>query len=52
MFRTETRALATDAEARRRFRRYWAAFSPGIILIRRAMLRPVRHEAERRARIA
>jgi hypothetical protein len=50
MFRTETRAIATDAGSRRRFRRYWAAVSPGIILIRRAMLKPVRHEAERRAR--
>ena len=49
LFRTETRAIATDADARRRFRRYWAAFSPGITLIRWSMLKPVREEAERRA---
>jgi hypothetical protein len=35
IFRTETRAVATDAAARREFRFYWAAFSPGIWLIRR-----------------
>ena len=52
LFRTETRALATDAFARRKFRRYWALLSPGIILIRRAMLGPLRREAERRARSA
>jgi hypothetical protein len=49
VFRTETRALATDAAARRAFRRYWAVFSPGIIAIRRMMLGPVKAEAERRA---
>jgi hypothetical protein len=47
MFRTETRAMATDVEARRRFRRYWSIFSPGIIVIRWAMLGPVKREAER-----
>jgi hypothetical protein len=50
IFRTETRALATDAAARSRFRRYWAFLSPGIVLIRRASLKPLRTEAERRAR--
>jgi hypothetical protein len=50
IFRTETRAVATDPVARLRFRRYWSFLSPGIILIRRAMLAPVRAEAERRAR--
>jgi hypothetical protein len=50
VFRTETRALATDAAARSKFRRYWAFLSPGIVLIRRASLRPLRTEAERRAR--
>jgi hypothetical protein len=50
VFRTETRAVATDPVARLRFRRYWSVVSPGIILIRRAMLAPVRTEAERRAR--
>jgi hypothetical protein len=48
VFRTETRAVATDATARRRFRRYWAFASPGIALIRRLSLRPLRREAERR----
>ena len=50
IFRTETRAVATDAAARAKFRRYWSLLSPGIILIRRATLGPVRDEAERRAR--
>jgi hypothetical protein len=50
IFRTETRAVATDAVARLRFRRYWSFLSPGIVLIRRATLGPVRAEAERRAR--
>lgn len=49
VFRTETRAVATDAAARRRFRRYWALLSPGIIIIRWALLGPVKREAERRA---
>ena len=50
IFRTETRAVATDAIARARFRRYWSFLSPGIILIRWAILRPLKSEAERRAR--
>jgi hypothetical protein len=50
IFRTETRAMATDAAARARFRRYWAFVSPGIALIRRLSLDPLRREAERRAR--
>ena len=49
-FRTETRALATDPTARARFRRYWAFASPGIALIRRLSLKPLKREAERRAR--
>lgn len=52
VFRTETRALATDAFARERFRVYWAFLSPGIWLIRQMMLRPVRREAARRANAA
>lgn len=48
--RTETRALATDAESRRLFRRYWSFVSPGVVLIRLAVLRQIRTEAERRAR--
>ena len=51
-FRTETRVSTTDARSRRLFRRYWAVFSPGILLIRRASLRLVKAEAERRFRCA
>lgn len=43
---TETRILATDAHARRRFRLYWLAIRPGSGLIRREWLRAL----ERRAR--
>ena len=50
VFRTETRVTTTDAEARKRFRRYWCLVSPGVLLIRREMLRLVRRDAERRAR--
>jgi hypothetical protein len=49
MFRTETRALATSLYARRRFRRYWALLSPGILLIRQLSLAPLKADAERRA---
>jgi hypothetical protein len=52
IFRTETRAVATDPGARRRFRRYWSFLSPGITAIRWAVLGPVKREAERRARHA
>jgi len=31
VFRTETRAAATDPSARIKFRRYWSFFSPGIV---------------------
>jgi hypothetical protein len=48
VFRTETRAVATDRAARARFRRYWTLVSPGIVLIRWEMLRLVKREAERR----
>jgi hypothetical protein len=51
-FRTETRAVATDVDARRRFRRYWSLASPGVSLIRWLSLMPVKCEAERRARAA
>jgi hypothetical protein len=50
IFRTETRVATTDATARRKFRWYWARFSPGIVLIRRVLLRNLKKEAERRAR--
>jgi hypothetical protein len=48
IFRTETRAIATDAEARKKFRRYWALLSPGIIGIRTVMLPAIKGGAERR----
>jgi len=48
--RTETRVIATDAEARRKFRWYWARFSAGIVLIRTISLQLVKKEAERRGR--
>jgi hypothetical protein len=47
--RSETRAVATDASARRKFRWYWARFSAGIALIREVSMRLVKKEAERRA---
>ena len=50
VFRTETRAIATDPSARAKFRRYWSFLSPGIIVIRWASLGPVKADAERRAR--
>ena len=48
-FRTETRVVATDEEARRKFRRYWLFARSGIVLIRRLLLPALRREAERRA---
>jgi hypothetical protein len=50
MARTETRVATTDPAARRKFRRYWSVFSPGIILIRRVSLYLAKQEAERRTR--
>lgn len=47
IFRTETRAVATDRGARRKFRVYWSFLSPGIILIRAAMLPSLKAAAER-----
>ncbi len=52
IFRTTTRVTTTDAFARAKFRWYWARFSPGIILIRRVMLRLLKADAERRAHTA
>jgi hypothetical protein len=46
VFRTETRAVATDSFARARFRWYWSFLSPGIMLIRQLSLRPVKNRAE------
>jgi len=51
-FVTETRAVATDPEARARFRRYWRWARFGIVAIRLLLLPAVRREAERRWRRA
>ena len=50
IFRTETRVSTTDPVARSKFRRYWSLASPGIILIRKLSLAPLKADAERRAR--
>ena len=50
--RSETRAVATDADARARFRNYWAFVSPGVSLIRRLSSGPMKRDAERRAAFA
>jgi len=46
IFHTETRVVACDPESRTKFTRYWARFSPGIRLIRLAILRPLKRAAE------
>lgn len=51
-FLTETRATTTDPTARAKFRWYWSKAAPGIWLIRRLTLGPLKREAERRARQA
>ncbi len=51
IFGTETRATATDAGARRKFRIYWSLLSPGIILVRLAILPRLKEAAERRWRV-
>ena len=43
---TETRVLCADAGSRRRFRAYWMFVRPGSGLIRRAMLRAIKRQAE------
>lgn len=48
VLRSETRAVATDASARARFRRYWAFLSPGIIVLRWLMLPSAKAAAEDR----
>jgi hypothetical protein len=52
LFRTETRVATTNPTARAKFRQYWSFASPGIIVIRWMLLRPLKAEAERRARAA
>jgi len=48
VFRTETRAVATDAGARKKFRMYWSFLSPGILIIRSTILPAVRAAAEKK----
>jgi hypothetical protein len=48
IFRTETRAIATDEAARSRFRTYWAFVSPGVWLIRRLSGPAMSRDAQRR----
>jgi len=48
-FVQETRAVATDDEARRLFRRYWRWARYGIVAIRLLLLPAVRRAAERRS---
>jgi hypothetical protein len=51
VFRTETRAVATDPAGRKKFRTYWSLLSPGIILIRSAMLPQLAAASDRKWRI-
>ena len=46
MASTETRVATTDPVSRARFRCYWAFAMPGIVLVRLAALRIVKHAAE------
>ncbi len=49
-FASETRAVATDEQARAKFRKYWRRARAGIVAIRRLLLPALRREAERRWR--
>lgn len=46
LLQTETRVITTDAEARKRFRKYWALVNPGVKLIRIELLHGVKTAAE------
>lgn len=52
IFRTETRAIATDPASREKFRWYWSFLSPGIALIRVGLLRTLAVAADRAWRLA
>ena len=43
---TETRVQAVDAEARRKFARYWRVIRPSSAVIRRLWLRGIKRRAE------
>ncbi len=47
---TETRVVATDEQARVKFRRYWRVFGIGIVMIRWLVLPAARRRAERQWR--
>lgn len=49
MFRSETRAIATDETSRVRFRSYWSLVAPGVWLIRRLSASAMARQAERQA---
>lgn len=51
LLRTETRVQPTDAGAHTKFRRYWSFIMPGVVLIRFALLRMIKREAERSDRL-
>jgi hypothetical protein len=51
-FATETRVVATDENARKRFRAYWRKFGLGILLIRWVAVPALKREAERRYKMA
>jgi hypothetical protein len=44
--------VATDAQARKKFLRYWRRFKIGIVTIWRLLLPAIRREAERRWRLS
>jgi len=46
IFRTETRACATDRTARAKFLRYWKRVRPGVVAIRWILLRLLKKEVE------
>lgn len=46
VFGSETRAVATDAEARGKFTHYWRRVVPGVVVIRWILLRLLKKEAE------
>lgn len=49
-FATETRVVATDAQAQQEFRRYWRRVRIGVLAIRWLLLRALRRRAEGRWR--
>lgn len=46
VYRSETRAMTTDEESRRRFRNYWSLVAPGVWLVRRLAAPPMRRQVE------